>query len=494
MPEIVVAKYGGTSMAEPFRVAEIIEANPEQRFVVLSAPGKSQARGIDVKVTDQLGDFTKYDLDGNQERELIGDIAFRYADDYREFGSETAAAAADIVRKTLERAHGQSPAFYAALGEMMSLECFSMATGITAGSVDWIRFSPEGRFLRDQTKLPPEYLRAANSVGPIAFGGFHGQDIHGNVHTFKRGGSDQAQLIIGRESGAVLGDRNVRCDNYTDVNGVLSANPNVVKPLLVPHPRTGEIVEVPRVQTISLLTRREGREGFHGGTGVLQGDSIRELDGTDVDVLVKNTFDPDHPGSLIVRERDASNDAHPIVGVTGRSDLVEVTVHEVGMADRVGYVAEILADLGRLGLSLEHMPASQDTFSVTLHYDQNDGGLSLGRIDAFADAVRDHLSDRASVEVEERGVVYMIGEQLRNPRAQANATVRAHGTARQQGVTINETVSNSSSPSLALLLENPGDVDKLVDAIHAFEVERTVDLFGRPNQRARDRLKLTDQD
>ena len=211
-------------------------------------------------------------------------------------------------------------------------------------------------------------------------------------------------------------------------------------------------------------------------------------------LLVKNTFNPDHPGSLIVRERDASNDPHPIIGVTGRSDLVEVTVHEVGMADRVGYVAEILAELGQLGLSLEHMPASQDTFSITLHYDENDNGQSLGRIDAFADRVRDNLSDRATVDVEERGVVYMIGEQLRDPKTQANATIRAHGTARQQGVTINETVSNSSSPSLALLLENPSDVDKLVDAVHAFEVEQTVDLFGHPNQRARDRLKLIDQD
>ena len=277
MSDFIIAKYGGTSMAEPFRVAEIIEANPEQRFVVLSAPGKSQVRGIDVKVTDQLGDFTKYLLDRSEERELIGDIASRYGDDYSEFGTQTVNSVRSIVKNTLERAHGQSPVFYAALGEMMSVECFSMATGITAGSVDWIRFASDGRFERDKTRLPEEYVRAANQVGPVAFAGYHGYDDQGNVRVFKRGGSDQTQLIIGRESGRILGDRNVRCDNYTDVDGVLSANPNVVRPLLVPDPRTGEFVEISRVQTIGVLTRREGREGFHGGTGVLQGDSIREL-------------------------------------------------------------------------------------------------------------------------------------------------------------------------------------------------------------------------
>lgn len=435
-------------MAHPHAVAEIVESRPDQRIIVVSAPGADET--TDLRITSQLRNYISQvkARDGDAMVQTRDEILDRFDCLYSDLPSDKRQEMRQLAARKLTYVLSKSPDHIESIGEYLSAKYFASLSGGCFIEPYWVSFSSKGELLRGETELPIDML---HSERPLIIPGYYGYDNARNRHLLGGGGSDRTGALAAVSIGKAIGDQNVTYENWTHVEGILSGDPKVVaNPRLIPE-----------------ITRHEVREGAHGGTGVLQGDTIVDLNGSDIITVVKDTFNPSAPGTRIVNCRDATS-GNPVVAVTGRDDLIELTIKDLGMADRPGYAASLLSDLGADGLSIEHMPSSQDTLSITLHND----GTSQRAIQHFAEIVRDYkLSSHGTIEVNGRGVVYMVGEQLKDKRQSRDTLHRVLGLAIEKDIDVYDVVSNSSSPCIALLTD-PATVDTLVRHIHTQEIEK----------------------
>lgn len=474
MSEKSVAKYGGSSMAHPEVVAGIIENHPEQQLIVVSAPGISP--GYDIKMTDVLFYFGSAIL-GRDPSEVLPDqkllekIENRYgpnsgvvagrqiANDVIEQFDFLYQGLSPQLRSTLRNTtyrqllprdfSSQNMAYYASRGEHMSARYLSELTGGVFRDSDFIRFQD------NSLDRPGTFAAVAKAAErglfvegrPTVVPGFSGKDQNGTVRLLGRGGSDRTQVLI-------QGGLNWDGENWTDVDGVYSANPKVIGNAIV----------------LDEANREEIREGAHGGFGIFQGDTILDLQGKPVTVTIKNTFNPSAPGTRVVA--DASHfqirkidPEHPIVAVSGRP-LMELTVRDLGMADEKGYLARLLHRAEELGIVLEHIPAAQDAATFTIH-----AAASIEALNEFKKSVEYHtISDSPIVELKEKGVVYVVGEALGSPAVITKTLGRLGTMLSRRGLSFDAVVSHPQSPSLALLVER-NDIEPVLKAIHKKFIE-----------------------
>ncbi|MBI5357617.1 aspartate kinase, partial [Candidatus Saccharibacteria bacterium] len=334
---MIVSKFGGSSMAYPEVVTKIIESDKDEgRIIVCSAPGKSVSEKT--KATDLLLDLLKTK---NRDRQ-IERILERFEKIVIDLPSDFKKEFLEKIRKDLTK--NNDPNFLISRGEYYSAWALSYRLNTKfIDAVKVFRFDNDGTFNREASskKIQEKLAGSRRAVIP----GFYGADEDGNIHLFGRGGSDRSGAII-------AASLNADYENWTDVDGILSGDPEAVK-----NPKV-----------LSELTYEEVREGAHGGAGVLMGDSILDLEYGKGDVILKNTFNPSAPGTRIKKSRSFDG-SKPVIALSARDDLLALTIHDLGMRDSKVYLAKILDILGQNNISIEHMPTAQDSITITFHND-----------------------------------------------------------------------------------------------------------------------------
>jgi aspartate kinase len=169
----------------------------------------------------------------------------------------------------------------------------------------------------------------------------------GSIKTFSRGGSDISGAIVAR---AVKADV---YENWSDVSGMLMADPRVVKD---PKP-------------IRTVTYRELRELAYMGATVLHDEAIFPVRESGIPVNIRNTNDPAAPGTLIVRDNGAPNKdevTSQVTGVAGRKGFSIIAIEKTLMNSEIGFGRRLLTVLESNGVSFEHMPSGIDTIGVVV--------------------------------------------------------------------------------------------------------------------------------
>ena len=286
-----VVKFGGSSLAsaEQFKkVGAIIRADKERKFVVPSAPGKRSSD--DTKVTDML--YACYDLAEkgqdfsgqlqairNRYQEIIDGLSLELSLD-KEF--ET------IDRNFKEKAGSD---YAASRGEYLNGIIMAQYLGyefVDAATV--IRFRDNGEHDAETTnRLMRERL---SGVEAAVVPGFYGACEDGRVKTFSRGGSDITGSIVARAIRANV------YENWTDVSGVLIADPRIIyKP-----------------EGIETITYRELRELCYMGFNVLHEDAIFPVRSAGIPINIRNTNAPEDTGTWIV-ESTCQKTKYVITGI-----------------------------------------------------------------------------------------------------------------------------------------------------------------------------------
>ena len=340
---IKVAKFGGTSLAdaEQFRKVEsIIKADKERRYVVPSAPGKRTA--ADKKITDLLylcHAHAKQDLPFEEVYSIISD---RYLEIVRDLGLklELRPHLADVKKKISE---GASADYTASRGEFLNGLITASLLGFEfIDSHEIIFFDTLGRL--DARTTQEVTARRLAKVQRAVIPGFYGSSHDGKVKTFTRGGSDITGAIIARGVGADI------YENWTDVSGLLMADPNIVK-----HPKP-----------IDTVTYRELRELAYMGANVIHDEAIFPVREAGIPVRIKNTNKPEDPGTLILQDADPITHTGTITGIAGKKGFTVIVIEKALMNKELGYGRRILSTLEANGISFEHMPSGIDTISLVI--------------------------------------------------------------------------------------------------------------------------------
>jgi len=339
-----VCKFGGSSVADAAQLAKvraIIEADPARRIVVPSAPGKRSAD--DVKVTDQLYLCRELAAAGRDLREAWRWTETRYLSIIEGLGLELdLAPQLGEVREQIEA--GASADYVASRGEFLNGHIVAALLGFRfVDAADLIAFDAAREFDADLTQ---KHIEARLDFGEgVVVPGFYGADPTGEIVTFSRGGSDITGAILARGVGASL------YENWTDVPGVLMTDPRIVD----------------RPRSIELMTYQELRELAYMGATVLHEDAVFPVRASGIPVNIRDTNDPDHPGTLIVpNDRAGEAKAGRITGIAGRKDFTIIAVEKTLMNAAVGFGMRMLSVLERRGIPFEHLPSGIDTMSLVI--------------------------------------------------------------------------------------------------------------------------------
>jgi len=338
-----VVKFGGSSLAdaEQFRkVASIVKADPDRRFVVASAPGKRFSS--DVKVTDML--YRCYEMVRNHEdiTEYYQQICERYNSIIRDLGLNfDITGELEYIRNAIQHHSGRD--FAASRGEYLNSLILAKFLGFDFIDAESVVFFHENG-LYDDEKTDEEMRKELKKHKYAVIPGFYGVMPNGTIKTFSRGGSDITGSIVARAADAEL------YENWTDVSGCLMADPRIVKDPL----------------PIKTITYRELRELSYMGASVLHEDAIFPVRYAGIPINIRNTNDPDAPGTMIVASTNDYDSEHVITGIAGRKGFSVINVEKDMMNSEIGFGRKILDVLEDNDISFEHLPSGVDTMSVVV--------------------------------------------------------------------------------------------------------------------------------
>ncbi len=398
---IKVVKFGGSSLANAMqfrKVAGIIKAEKERRYVVPSAPGKRDPG--DTKVTDLLYDCYRsagrMDITGK-----LSAIRARYQEIIDGLGLELDLSLEfEEIRTAFEEQWGSD--YAASRGEYLNGRLLSAYLDMPfVDAAEVVCFDEDGVFDAEKTdKVMRERLK---DLEYAVIPGFYGAMPGGEIKTFSRGGSDITGSIVAR---AVHADM---YENWTDVSGFLVADPNIVKDPV----------------TIETITYRELRELSYMGATVLHEDCIFPLRREGIPVNIRNTNRPQDAGTLIVEDTCRAQD-YTITGIAGKKGFCAINIEKDMMNSEIGFGRKVLQVFEENEISFEHVPSGIDTFTVIVDqkvFMEKEQQVIAGIHRAVNPDTVDLEGDLALVAVVGRGMKSMRGTAGRIFSALAHANV-----------------------------------------------------------------------
>ena len=345
-----VVKFGGSSLADSSqfaKVKDIIEYDSAREVVVVSAPGKRF--GGDNKITDLLYLVHAHLKYGVSSETVLGMIKERYAEIKEGCGLETDIEA--LIDETFRDVDKRTPVdFIVSRGEQFCAILMAEYLGyMFVDSTEWLTFDYSGKV--DGKKSEKKLQELKEKYGRIVTPGFYGVMPNGDVRVFSRGGSD----ITGALASAYL---NVDVyENWTDVSGILMVDPRIVD----------------RPKTIARVTYDELRELSYMGASVLHEDTVFPVRLKDIPVNIRNTNDPEDPGTII-REKftDELQEEHErfITGIAGKRNFSIINIYKSRMGEaKIGLLRQVLEIFDRYDVPVEQIPSGVDSFSVVFPSD-----------------------------------------------------------------------------------------------------------------------------
>ena len=435
-----VLKFGGTSMANADsikQVASIILADEQNRFVVVSAPGKREKS--DVKVTDLL--YKCYD-----EKQQTGkcDKSFKLVQ--KRFDDIISGLNIDLdmsayfteIKNDINM--GASKDYVASRGEYLSAI-------VTAGylklpfidAADLVKFDMNGAF---QSEFTNEICaKKLKSVKSAVIPGFYGQMPNGEIKTFSRGGSDITGAIIARAVNAEV------YENWTDVDGFLACDPRIVE----------------NPEGISMLTYKELRELSYMGANVLHSDSIFPVRKSDIPINIRNTFNPSAAGTLIVPTKkylsgEYKRKDRTVTGIAGKKDFLSIFMAKSMMNNEIGFARRVLSILERNNISFEHMPSGVDTLSIIL--DMNTVSRKL--LERVVKDIKDECRPDSIDVMENFALIAVVGHGMNRKKGTA---ARVFGALADADINIRMIDQGSSELNIIVAVES-SDYENAIRALY----------------------------
>ena len=323
------------------KVRDIVLSDPTRKVVVVSAAGKRNS--ADHKITDLLylcHAHSKYGVDCSSVFEMVTSRYLQIRDDLGlDLDLETE------FEELKERLDAQSVSKdeLVSRGEYFSAKLMAAYLGFDfVDAADWCKFKMDGTV---DSEITYAAFKDRMTLNGVVTSGFYGVLPDGHIKTFSRGGSD----ITGALAASAL-EADVY-ENWTDVSGILMADPRIVE----------------NPQCIPEVTYDELRELSYSGASVLHEDTIFPVRDKHIPVNIRNTNAPDDPGTII--QESFPTDADPdrfITGITGRKDFSIIYLAKRGLSNEVGFLRRVLSVFERHNISIDYAPNGIDNVAIVM--------------------------------------------------------------------------------------------------------------------------------
>lgn len=465
---MLVMKFGGTSVKDADAMAQVVEisrARTARRPVVVASAmaGVTDAlqrlaeeahQGWEQGALRRL--FTLKDRHLFVVEALIGDVARRrllhdaLEEHFQEI--ETLLKGLAILGELTPRSLDAVLSYGERLSTLV-LTAAMLEQGLPAHRLDARDLIvTDAQFTQASPRMDESRVRVESHLKPLlAKGkvpvtqGFIAASPDGRTTTMGRGGSDYSAAILG----ALLGAEEIEI--WTDVDGVMTADPRVV----------------PDAHTVPELSYAEAAELAYFGAKVLHPRTVAPAVEAGIPLLIKNTFDPDHPGTRVVPEAEPNDGA--VKAVTVIHGLSLITVAGRGMLGVPGMAARVFSAVAEEGINVLMISQSSSEQNICFVVECRSAERAVRALrGAFELELARHYIDRIE-DQDGMAIVAAVGAGMKGTPGVAAKVFGALGA---RGINVNSIAQGSSEYNLSLVVAE-GDADEAMRGIHtAFELGR----------------------
>lgn len=338
---VKIVKFGGSSVANATqfaKVKKIVESDESRQFVVVSAAGKANKE--DNKITDLLylcHAHIKYNINCAP---IYNMIELRFMQIARELGIKyDIKKDLDALRAQLNKSIDLD--YLISRGEYLTAIMMAEYLGYKfIDAKDIIFFNYDGTV--DYPKIKKAFDEIVKEHTRLVIPGFYGALPNGDIKIMSRGGGDVSGSILANVIDADI------YENWTDVSGILKADPRIVK-----NPKRIDVINYSELRELSYM-----------GASVLHEEAIFPVKEKNIPIHILNTNKPDNKGTIIVESINNDNDPNVLTGIAGKKDFTILTIKKAHMSNEIGLIKKALDVFDRFRISIEHIPSGIDSFSI----------------------------------------------------------------------------------------------------------------------------------
>lgn len=464
-----VLKFGGSSVGSPEMITRVIDIiRPylqDELALVCSAFGG---------VTDQLIHISTLALQGNKDYETeFVKLSQRHVSAVKQLlpvqGQSTVLTQLTLQLNELEEVLNgvflvkertlRSLDYIMSFGERLSAYIISEALnarGINAEYTDARKLirtdNSFGAALVDfevTNRLIQDHFRNTSRLQVIT--GFIASSESGETTTLGRSGSDYTASIIA----AAL--RAEQLEIWTDVDGIMTANPRLVK----------------QAFTIPELSYEEAMELSHFGAKVIFPATMRPAMNAGIPIRIKNTFNPEHPGTLI---RSGIVNGKMVKGISSIDNISLLNIQGSGMVGVVGISARLFEALAKEKVNVILISQASSEHSICIAVETSQGRKAQKAIEQeFRHELREKLIDAVHL-TDYHSIIAVVGDGMKHHPGTSGRMFSALG---KNGVNVVAIAQGSSERNISAVISQ-SDTAKAVAALHdAFFLSenKTVHLF-----------------
>ena len=454
-----VLKFGGSSVADArnmSKVVEIVTNAVDRDRTILVASAISGCTDTLIRIgtlASQRDESYKGLIDGLQQRHhvIIKDFLPR---EKQEESLETCDSLFDSLRSIAQGVFllGElSPASLDAIqgfGELWSTKILATKLASIGISTKWIDSRTIIRTIAKGDKnivdVQKTYSRVNEMVenNPITqlfvLPGFIASDKQGRTTTLGRGGSDYTASLY------AVGCKARILEIWTDVPGMMTSNPKTV----------------PTARTISNISYKAALELSHFGAKVIYPPTIQPVVTEGIPIYIKNTFDPEAPGTLIEKNPPRSKDS--VIGISNSDNIALLSLEGSGMVGIPGFSSRLFETLSQNDINIILITQASSVHTMCIAVSEKDAEKAREAADrCFAYEIS--LGKLNPLKVEKGfSIVCLVGDDVLN---QSGATGRMLAALGNNSIPVRATAQGSSERNISVIISS-SDADAAIKTIH----------------------------
>jgi aspartokinase/homoserine dehydrogenase 1 len=447
-----VLKFGGTSVssAENIRIVkEILEQQEQGCIAVVSAFGGvtdhiirtaqlahkrdsswqdecTSIRERHLKVAETL-------LEGSARKAAIDEIN-SMLDEFREI-LEGIFSLRDLTAKTMDRLLSFGERLSASLiARFIQGASFLDARQLIRTNSDFgramVNYEVTNQQIGEQIGKPDHTLLVP---------GFIASDPDGMTTTLGRGGSDYTAAII---AAALRADV---LEIWTDVSGFMTADPRIVS----------------KAYPVTCMSYEEAMELSHFGAKVIYSPTLTPAYRSGIPIRVKNTFEPEQPGTLISGESTCEQN-EMIKGISSINEVTLVTVKGTGMVGKTGTSARVFSSLAAYDVNVILITQASSEMTISFAVSPEDKLRAVKALNVEFEIEIIHRKEMEIETIDQLSIIAIVGEGMRHRPGISAILFRSLG---RNGISVIATAQGSSELNISVVIEEQS-LKKALNVIH----------------------------
>ena len=455
-----VLKFGGSSVGTPDAITKVIAIVKQREQAMPAIIVVSAMRGV----TDQLILLAQSASQGNEAyKTIIQNLEQKHLDAVRALlPIQQQSGTLSMVKQLINEIESNCEGLFMlreltmrmqdrliSYGEILSSKI--IAAAFEAEGVDQVWVDSRAliktnskyfsavvdKALTNQT-IQAYFVSSSNQHALYIAPGFIASDAEGNTTTLGRGGSDYTGAIYAAALKASV------LEIWTDVSGMMTADPRMVQ----------NAKEIPKI------SYQEAMELSHFGAKIIYPPTIQPVMYENIPVRIKNTFEPEHPGTLI--ENESPKDDNFIRGISSIKDICLLSLEGAGMVGIPGFSKRLFDALAKNKINVILITQSSSEHSICVGVNLQDTHLAKIAVDAeFEQEINTQVVEPLIIE-KDLSIIALVGEQMRN---HPGVSGKMFGVLGRNGINVRAIAQGSSEKNITAVIASQ-DVRKAINVLH----------------------------